>query len=345
MLFTFFLKRLVMVFFCYVSLLVLIFSVAHLFVRLSAFGCLMLIPIIFWIMVPMILQYVLPIASGATVYVVFGNLVRRQEDVPLYFFRRAQWAAGAAVIIFSFCVSIVYGFLIFEFVPKSYERGKQALIALAQQQFLYYQPHIVYEPIPGLHLIFQEKEMTSSDTIQLKNIFLSFKNKHDNYLFTAQHGIVNNHIFFLNNGSLWHQRDKESYFASFDVTTFDIKNIMHSYEHQKNKTPSVKYASWYDFVGRNMHDKSLLFEMHKRLAHVLWQLLLPIIIFLGTFFIKKHKSVVLEAFFISGLLYLMMYIFMTLGYIIGGIPALVMLYAPPILLCCFCLYLFNYYYR
>lgn len=337
MLFTFFLKRLFITFALIASCLVLIFSTAHFFVRLSTVNVIMLIPIVFGIMLPMVLQYVVPIASGATVYMVVGDMSQRQETLMLYFLRKSQWALAKAVMFFSVFMAIFYGFLIFTWVPKSYAHGKEALMKLAQQQFLHYEPNFVHEPMPGLYLIFQNKSLLSSSKVQLENLFLSFKNKQETYFFTAQHGILTDTVFVLNNGSLLYQSGKDHYYSSFTQTSFDLKQLMQTYEKKEQHKLPLKYLSWEPLITSGLGSQLLGLELHKRFAQVLWQLLVPIIILLGAFFLKKRKSVLLESFFLSGLLFLMMYIFLTLGQVVGGLGALVFFYLPPILITCFCL--------
>ncbi len=333
MLFVFFSKRLFSRFFLLAVCLVLVFSTAHFFVRLSAVNFLTLIPIIFGIMVPMVLQYVIPIASGAAVYLTIGECTQRQETLVLYFLRHSQMIFGGVILLFSFLVALFYAFLIFSWVPQSYTYGKEALVRLAQQQFLHYQPNCVHEPMPGLSLIFQGKQRLDSSTVNLEHLFLSFKNKQETYYFTAQQGVVTDTVFFLTNGSLLYQSGKEHYYSSFNRTSFDIKKLIQSYDHSdKNKLP-MKYLSW---------NQVTIIEQHKRCANVLWQFLLPIIIFLGSFFLKPRKNVILEAFFLSGFIFLLMYIFLTIGQVIDGVGGLGFFYLPPILIFCFCLYHYQH---
>ncbi len=284
-------------------------------------------------MLPMILQYVIPIASGASVYLMIGEFVQKQEILMLYLLRKAQWSLAKAVILFSLVIAIAYSLLIFTWVPRSYSYGKEALMKLAQQQFLYYQPNYVHEPMPGLCLIFQHKRVLSASQVQLENLFLSFKNKQEMYYFTAQQGYVTDTMFLLKHGSLLYQAGKEYYYSSFEDTSFDIKKLIHSYGSQeKNKLP-MRYLSW-------EHVTSI--ELHKRLAQVLWQFLLPLIIFLGSFFLKTRKNVMLEAFFLSGFIFLLMYIFLMIGQMIGGKSGLVFFYLPQILISCFCVYRYQH---
>lgn len=305
----------------------------HLLVRMGSVDFFMLIPIIFGVMIPMTLQYVLPIATGASVYMVLGGFAQRHEKTFFFFSRSAQYVVLKAIIIFSLVITVFYAFLIFEWVPKSYTYGKKALISLAEQQFLHYEPYRVHKPLPGLQLIFQERTSLRKDVYQLHHIFLSFKQHKRHLFFTADYGLLTGSVLLLKHGSLLDWHEKNHTFASFDQISFDLKTVL---TQEKKKTtlskPSLRHAAWHDFMYALPENFAVRIEMHKRCGQVLWQLLLPIIILLYYFFVTNFKSVILESFIVSGALFLAMYIFLMLGHVCGGSLGLLFFYLPQILI-------------
>lgn len=328
MLFWYFLYRLLFRFVAVATSLIVAFSLVHFFLRVSLDNIIMLIPIIFFTMVPMILQYVVPIASGAATYMIMSELVQHQEVFLLYALNKAQQSLRHAILLFSVCIGVLYGVLVCFWIPQSYAYGKAALLKIAQQQFLHYEPKVMHEPLPGLSLVFEEKKIHYPN-LAFKNLFLSCKTKKETYYFTAQEGIISDTFFLLERGSLLSQTGTVYHYATFAKTLLNVQQLISLYNKQEHKKPPAKYLAWHEIQG---------FEVHKRLAQGLWQFCIPLMLFFLLFFMPARKNSMLESFFMAGLLFLCMYLCLMLGQVFGGIGGLLCLYFPPVILLCVSLY-------
>lgn len=337
------LQRFIFRFISITGCLVVIFSCIHYLMRSTTVSMVTLIPIIFGVMLPMVLQYVIPVAASASVYMVIGTLAQKQELLLLYFMRRSQYLCMVALFVFTTLVSIGYAYLLFFWVPQSYIRGKQALIEVAQQQFLDYEANCLHQPIPGINLIFKKKMRLTDANVQLDLLFLSYKTHKECYMFTAEQGVLSGQLLFLIKGSLLYQIGRERYYSRFGQTSIDIARLIRSDE---QNTPvvltSLKCATWSQLLERAVYPSREWLETHKRYGYIVWQWLSPFVVFLVIFFLPRRKNVIFEAFLISAALFLAMYLGGTVGQIIGGYKGITCFYLPPILLTLWCMYLYRF---
>jgi hypothetical protein len=285
--------------------------------------------------------YVFPLASGLSIQMVIGSLMVDDELLVVRFFKSARRVLQESILVFALTLSLVYVPLTFFWAPESYWIGKKMLLTLAKRQLYQLESEKFHTPFPGVTFYFHKKEL-SGEWPSFSTIFLSFNgDKGERYFFTAQKGYVQTDSLLLLNGSVHTMQEMKHYHASFQESNLNVAKLFglekeHLFRH-------IKFMSLDALFLRCSCDKNAWFEVHKRIAQVVWQFLFPFLAFWGLFICGRRKSNFLSSIIFNGLLFLCCYITITAAQIfIQNIwLTLLFLYVPLVLLVMF----FWWFYR
>jgi lipopolysaccharide export LptBFGC system permease protein LptF len=354
MLVLFFLRQFFKKFCLFFSILTLIFASSDLFMRLPLIASVKTVPLIFWTMLPMMTLFSLPISSCLAIQTSLGELMIEDELMMVRFLRPARIALHRAVGLFAIVMVALYALLIFEWAPQSYLRGKKLLVTVAKEHFYQLEPNKFHTPFAGVSCFFKRKVFDPvSNVPSFSQFFLSFnkkhgpvdtsknESKHELLLFTAQYAILSDNKLLLKHGSVHTINKSKHYVATFDQTELSLQPFL-TYEKLQAKLKHVKYATLEQLSSLYYVSPEAAFELHKRIAQILWQFIFPFLALFGIFLLGRKKSNLLLGVVFSGLLYFISYVFCAVaqGFLQHFFVAVLLLYLPIILLflIAWCLY-------
>jgi len=341
MLFSYFSKKLLKQFFLFFTCLNLIFGTVNLFMRLPITGSIGTIPIVFWTMLPVIMLTTFPLSVGMTTHHILGTLLITNEWLILKFLKNAHRALTKVIFCFACLGLLIYIPLIFEWGPKSYREGKKLLLNVAKKELFELPAHILHTPIPGFSFIFHKKIIKKNETSYFKTLFINFKNKKEQYFFSAKAGSLQNNLFVLKKGSVYFFSHDTHYSATFNEATIDLENLLN---YQKNvfNAQHQKFSTWNTLFKLQYSNIHAFIELHKRFAQIIWQFFLPFFAILTVIIFQQRKNSMINAILFSGIIFFLMYFFLALGQTLKKsiLSTLLFFYLPPILL----FFFFYYFY-
>jgi len=328
MLFLFFLKRFLVQFLVVFFIIVLILGASNLVLRAEFFSGFWGMMQVFFVMLPLMAIYAMPLSAGIAVQKVVGDLLVEDELLVIDFFRPARRALICATVAFSLILTIIYAPLVFDFAPQSYLRGKRILLNLAKQQFSHLEPQKFHSPYPGLTFFFKEKKDEHVEP-RFYNLFLAFHSKDERYIFTANQGYFQQNKILMIDGSVHTICTDKRYTAVFKETTINLDKILNL--EKNDKTMNVlKFWNIKKLLSMLKDNDDAVFELIKRLAQFLWLLLFPFLALYSIFILGRKKSNMLVAVITSGVLFLISYISIALAQVVSNslIFSLLFLYLP-----------------
>ncbi len=354
MLFTFFLKRFYKNFFIYFIILILILASSDMFLRLPAISSFSAGIMVFILMLPLMSQFAIPIASCLSVLMVIGNLYVEDEILLIYYFRKSRYALTKSLFVFSLSILILYVPIVTEFAPQTYKKGKQLILNLAQKHFASLCPK-KFHNISSNFTIFFEKQLKNNQKLEFVKLLLFFKEKSgQQYIVNAQSGFLANNILLLKNGTIQNISLDHAYISSFEKTEINLNQFIDSQERFLDRK-DLKFYTLRELnnlenmqMDINRSDKTIKFldiliEKNKRIAQILWQFLFPFLSLFLIIYFAKSKSNLLIGIFLSGFLFLISYILLniikTLAFL--GYGAILLFYFPIIVLFILAFYFYN----
>lgn len=340
MLLLFFLKRFLFHFLTVFFIVVLILGASNLVLRAEFFSGFWGMIQVFFVMLPLMAIYAMPLSAGIAVQKVVGDLLVEDELLVVDFFRAARKALIWATVAFSLMLTIIYTPLIFDFAPQSYLRGKRILLNLAKKQFSHLEPQKFHNPYPGLTFFFKEKKYENNEP-KFSNLFLAFHSKNERYIFTANQGYFQQNKILMIDGSVHTIATDKRYTALFKETTINLDKILNLDKNDKTMN-LLKFWNIKKLLLMLKENDEALFEILKRLAQLLWLLLFPFLALCFIFILGRKKSNMLVAVITSGVLFLASYISIALAQVVSKslILSILFLYVPLILGLFFCIKFF-----
>lgn len=332
MLFFFFLRRFFNYFIMLLLLFTLILGVSNVLLKLSVIPSFFAFCWALYGVIPLMGVYVFPLVTGLSVQMVVGSLMVDDELLIVRFFKSARRVLQESVLVFALTLTLVYVPLTFFWAPESYWVGKKMLLSLAKRQLYQLEPEKFHTPFPGVTFYFQKKELYGAWP-SFSTIFLSFNgDKDERYFFTARKGYVQGNSLLLKQGSVHTMQGVRHYHASFQESELNVARLFglekdHLFRH-------IKFMSLDTLFLQRSLDKNAWFELHKRIAQVVWQFLLPFLAFWGLFVFGRRKSNFLASIIFNGLLFLCCYTTITVAQVFVQNRGLTLffLYIPVVLL-------------
>ncbi len=329
----YFLKRFYLNFLIFFIALAFIFGVSDLFVRLPLVASINVMPKLFLLMLPLMAQFAIPIASALAVQMVVGNLYIEDEVLFFYFFSSARRVLHQVVLIFSISILAFYIPLIFVWAPQSYKKGKEFIIKFAKEQFYQLEPNKFHTPFSGFTLFFKQK-VISDEKLVFDKMLIMFKEKQgERYLINAQKGFLLNDVLFLDDGTIQNIGSNKHYFATFNQTEIDFKRFLGTDKDDKI-SEQLKFVSWSELKKIKNKQAGAFVEYYKRIAQIFWQFLFPFLALWGIMILGRKKSNLLISIAFSGFLFLFSYICLNVALIVhqSKYLSILLLYFPLVLL-------------
>ncbi len=333
MLFFYFLRKFYKNFILFFIAFVLIFAISDLFIRIPFLSSLQVTPIFFLLMLPLMSQFSIPLASCLSVQMTCGNLHIADEVLFFYFFSSARKALRAAVLIFSLSIVVIYIPLIFIWAPQSYKKGKEFILNFAKDQFFQLEAGKFHTPVPGFTFFFKSKK-TIKGRLVFQKLLLMFNEKDGKkYLINAQNGFLLKDSLFLQNGVIQNLDSDKFYLGNFEQTEISLKKLFDK-DQKRNIMQQLKFCTWKNLKKIKNKEGKAYIEYHKRIAQVCWQFLFPFLGLWGIMIFGRRKSNLLLSIFLSGALFLFSYISLNLAQILykKSIFTIFLLYFPIILI-------------
>lgn len=338
----YFLNRFYKYFFFFFFILAFIFTVSDLFVRLPMLPPIQSTPKLAYLMLPLMAQFAIPLASSLAIGMTLGDLYMDDEIILFYYFSKIRKAVYRSIFIFSFSLIIFYIPLIFVWGPESYKKGKEFLINLAKEQFYKLEPNKFHNPFPKFTLYFKEKKI-ENDILTFKKLLLMYQEKDNSrYIINAQQGhFVDNKILYLTNGVIQNIAPNKNYFLSFENTEIKINQLFESKIESTQDVP-LKFLSFKSFKDLTHENNQIKMELVKRIAQIIWQFLIPFFSLFLIVLLAQKKSNILTCLASSGFIFFVYYITMSVSQVFYKNPliTILILYLPLILF----LVIFKYFY-
>jgi len=172
MLFLYFFRNFYKFFFIYFFSLVGIFGVSDLLLRLDRLPALSFLPAVFICMIPLVMQFALPIASGLAVQTTLGALYASNALLMVSFFSLGRRALLIATGFFSLSLLGFYTPLIMQWAPKSYDHGKKIMVAFAREHIESLAPETFHYPAPNVMLYFKEKKFDTDNVVIFSHLII-----------------------------------------------------------------------------------------------------------------------------------------------------------------------------
>lgn len=283
-------------------------------VRLAAIPFSFHIIKLFWLMIPLICIFAMPIASALAVGVTVGELFARDELLLVRYFSGARKKLELSVWIFAFALLVCYIPLIFEFAPSGYWKGKRFLVRAAQIQIEHLSPQKFHSIASYCTIFFKKKFISKEGTTQFQDILLMVHQKNKKqYLVTAQKGILESGVLKLSFGTIYNNNNANNQAIvgfkdleiAFEKMFFDTENTL--------KKPS-KFLTYNELIATYPTDDRAWQEFHKRIGHLIWQLFLPFMVLWTMMLFAKIKSNLLLSVVVSGGLFLCSYLSLNMAY-------------------------------
>lgn len=330
----------------------MLLAASNIFVRLPGIMSLRVIPILCMVMLPLVAIFAMPIASSLAVQNVIGSLLINDELLFISLSRRARTALYKAVLIFSLSLVAAYMPLVFFWAPQSYSRGKQMLVSFAYEQLMHLEAQTFHSLVDGMTVYFESKsiddfspndapqESSHKNETYFNHIFLSLSSKNqDRYFLTAKQGHLTTDHLIMKQGSLLLIKGQRCYSAQFAGVHIDLKQLW-NLDQKDSVTKDVKFSPLPELLQKMDTQQSWYIEFHKRLAQLLWQLLLPFLALFLVMLLGQRKSNMLLSIITSGVLFFVQYVALTLAQVMQSFTpvALGLLYFPPVFFMLFLAY-------
>ena len=274
----YFLKRLYLFLIGFFIAVVSILSLGDLLVRLTLLPSLHAIPIILFLMLPLMGVFAIPLATSIGTHILTGKLCDNNEVLLIHYLPRLKFALFKTVGIFSLSLLLLYVPLVCEWAPRTYFRGKKYMVTLVQERLLQLEPGKFHTFLSAFSLYFQRKESISSGT-RFVNLIIKSKFKDRPFIAIAQQGIFDGDILKLHEGTLLSVDQEKRYIVSFEDTEINLSTFWETNSgsaYLGEKDP--KYMSWEEIkVKKHTGNSGARAEFHVRIARILWQLLFPFI--------------------------------------------------------------------
>ncbi len=273
MLISYFLKRFYWTFTSIFLILLGILGFSDLLIRLTVLPSLSSVPKILALMLPLIAVLALPLATSLTISIVLGKLYEDSEVIMLYFLSRANRKLIKSIIIFSISIAIPYSYIVFEWAPKSYFRGKQFIVTLAKDRISQLESGVFHNLMSKGSIYFQQRYKDN-----FKNILLIYRKNNIKYIVSAKNGILTDTTFMLQNGTMTTNTNGKNYIATFATTELNMEKI---FQEEVSGVASIdpKFLSTLELFKTFSFRKDVYIELQVRIAQVLWQILLPFLVY------------------------------------------------------------------
>jgi lipopolysaccharide export LptBFGC system permease protein LptF len=209
------------------------------------------------------------------------------------------------------------------------------LINAAQQQIENLPAQQFHNIASRFTIFFKNNFKNEEGNTEFRDVLLMVQEKNDKqYLVTARSGVLkrnfeNEGFLHLKNGVIYNNgiRKQTDCIATFKLLEIAFEKLFFKNGIQE-KNRQVKFLSWEELRKNDCSFR----EIHKRIAQILWQLLLPFLIFWSMMVLGREKSNILLSLITSGGLFLFSYLSINMAYYLlnGSIITTIIFYGIPV---------------
>jgi len=349
MLFLYFFKNFFKNFLIYFTVLIAILAASNLFLRLPVISSVKTIPKIFFLMLPLMSQFAIPIALSLSIQLSLGSMYVEQEILSVYYFSKVKKVLFRSIFVFTIIVLLFYIPIVMNFAPKSYRKGKQLILNLAKEHFSNLSAN-KFHTLSSNFTIFFKHQIKNQNNLEFSKLLLLFREKNgQQYIVNANNGYLTNEILILKDGFIQNISSNSSYISNFEKTEINLKPFL-NYDSNNIGIQDLKFFTLKE-LSNNLNNNNIEFnnknnyfiEIHKRIAQILWLLLIPFISLFLIMLFAKNKSNLLISIFFSGLLFLSSYILLNTVKSLSCTKEIIILfyYLPPIIFLIISFYFYN----
>lgn len=264
---------------------------------------------LFWLMLPLIFIFAVPIASSLAVGITVGNLYVRDELLLLHYFPDIRKKLELAVWIFSLVLLVFYIPIVFQIAPSSYWKGKRFLVRAAHIQIENLPPQKFHTVASRCTIFFRDKNKTGQT--QFKDILLMVKQKNKKqYLVTARFGVLQDGKLYLTDGTIYNHDAKNQCVATFKTLEIAFEKMF--FDSEKNISKPTKFMAWDELIESD-RDRAKQ-EFHKRVGQILWQFLIPFFMLWMIMILGRKKNNFLTNIIVGGGFFLFSYVSLNMAY-------------------------------
>ena len=313
----YFLYRFFIIFSLALAGLIPLFATSDLVVRLASVPFSFQILKLFGFMLPMVCLFAFPIAACLAIGLVVGQVFTRGEAVNFRFFPLARHAIEKAVLLFSIVFFLLYVPFLFWWAPQGYWAGKRFLINAAQQQIENLPAKKFHSVASRGTIFFKEKSLDRDGSTKFHDLLLMVREKDEKqYLVTSREGLLKQGFLYLYDGTIYNNALKKHSVATFEELEIAFEKLF--FQKTGMGRRHVKFMTWEELREGNRGTPPWK-ELHKRSAQLIWQLLLPFLIFWAMMSIGRERSNLLLSVLVSGGFFLLSYISLNMAhYLLTG---------------------------
>jgi len=282
-------------------------------------------------MLPFVCIFAIPIASCLAIGTTVGNIFAKDELLLFRFFPQARKKLQIAVWSFAVVLAVIFIPLLFQWAPQGYWQGKRFLLKAMHLQIEGLPPKQFHSIASRGTIFFRDKDQTAKGNTKFTNILLMMRQKNKKqYLVVATFGVLHQGFLELFDGTIYTNETQSHYIATFQSLEIDFERMF--LDAENNALKPVRFATFRELVkAKDKRDDSWK-ELHKRLAQILWQLLLPFLVFLSMMLWSRNRSNLLLSVLVSGGLFLGSYVSVNMAYFFlqRSLWSLVIFYGIPI---------------
>ncbi len=295
----------------------------------------------FWVfiyMFPLMASFAFPIASCLAIQLTINKLHISSQIYFFLFFEKAYKMLQKSIWIFAISIVLMYLPFVLFWAPQSYNRAKNFILNYAKEKFYELDAGRVHNISPQLNIFFEKKENLANQAIKFENVFVRFNNMKQHLYLAANNIIMNEGHFILNEGEFG--SIKNGYYLSvFKEAQFALEDLF--LKEKVENTENPKFLSWEDLLDKicNTHSLKFLWEMHRRLAFLLWQLILPFLAFILMFYCGGMQGGLFLSVFFTAFLFMLLYVGTNLSFLLASLVGKtfmwMLFYFLPIFVFCF----------
>lgn len=331
MLITYFLRRFMQQASIYFAVLVALFLSCNLVTKLPVVYTFSTIPVLIWLLLPVMALFALPLAASMAVFSVVASHKIYDELLMLDFLPPARRALRRAGLLFALGTGLIYAILALCIAPNSYLASKKVLITAVKDQLVQLEPGIFHQPLPMVSFFVQEKhyDQVLHSTVFTNLMLVITQRSGEWLLFTAHQGFFYQGSLALCRGRLVALQGKQVHAAAFQRTYVNLESYVGPGEQVKGLS-GAKFQTISGLLGIYSSNHEAYFELHKRFAQTLWHIILVLLALVLAYLLQQ--SSLLASICWCGSIFLFSYIMVALGQTLQHVPilALALLYGPAV---------------
>ena len=315
----------------YFGVLLALFLSCNIVLKLPLITHAGILPLLALLLLPVMALFALPLATSMAVQSTIGEHRARDELVMIAFLKPALRSLRLSVLCFGLLSVGLYAFFAFYLAPQGYVLSKKLFFNAAKDQLLHVEPRVFHSPVPLLSFYVDQKQPSKQYGTIFKRLILIVRGKQQEQLFfAAECGFFDDRRLVLITGHMVSYKNKEAHTAFFKKTALHLDAYLQPSAEKKVLTQG-RFLTIQQLFHAAGTQQDLSFELHKRIAQTLWQLVLVLLASVFAFY--QRGSSLLRTLLSCGSAFLSTYLLIMLAqtYQDHALLSLMILYVPLVL--------------